>query len=76
VQCHTFVNFKTIYKEHINDIKSNKDKSGYALHILQEKHEYGRIEKIINIFKLQNKGKQLDAYERFHIYKANKQKEL
>jgi hypothetical protein len=66
--------FKTRYKEHINDIKSNKDKSRYALHILQENHEYGPIDKIMNILKLQSKGKHLDVYERFHIYKANKQK--
>jgi hypothetical protein len=64
---------KTRHKEHIDDIKSNKDKSRYALHILQENHEYGPTEKIMNILKLQNKVRHLDVYERFYIYKANKQ---
>jgi hypothetical protein len=62
--------FKTTYEEHINDIKSNKDKSRYALHIFRKT----TIDKIMNILKLQSKGKHLVVYERFHIYKANKQK--
>jgi hypothetical protein len=65
---------KTRYKEHVSYIKSKKDKSRYALHILQENHEYGPIDKIMNILKPQSKGKPLDVYERFYIYKANKQK--
>jgi hypothetical protein len=28
----------------------------------------------MNILKLQSKGKHLDVYERFYIYKSNKQK--
>jgi hypothetical protein len=35
--------FKTRYKEHIDDIKYNKDKSRYALHILQENHESTKL---------------------------------
>jgi hypothetical protein len=46
------------------------------LHILQENHEYDPIDKIMYILKLQGKGKHLDVYERFHIYKANKQKSV
>jgi hypothetical protein len=36
------------------------------------------LKKIMNILKLQSKGKHLDVglYERFHIYKANKQKSV
>jgi hypothetical protein len=34
------------------------------------------INKIMNILKLQSKGKHLDVYERFYIYKANKQKSI
>jgi hypothetical protein len=66
--------FKNRYTEHVNDIKTNKDKYRYAVQILQENHEYSPIDKIINILKLQNKGKHLDVHERFHIYKINKQK--
>jgi hypothetical protein len=70
----TGTDFKTRYKEQINDIKSNKDKYRYVLQILQENHECGPIDKIMNILKLQSKVKHLDVYEIFHIYKANKQK--
>jgi hypothetical protein len=66
--------FKTRYKGHISEIKSKKDKSRYTLHILQKNHEYGPVNKIMNILKLQSKGKHLDVYERFYIYKTNKQK--
>jgi hypothetical protein len=58
----TGTDFKTRYKEHGSDIKSNKDKSRYALHILQDNHEYGTIKKIMNILKLHSKGKHLDIY--------------
>jgi hypothetical protein len=33
--------FKTRYKEHINDIRENVEKSRYAVHMLKENHEHG-----------------------------------
>jgi hypothetical protein len=36
----------------------------------------GPIDKIMNILKLQSKGKHLGVYERFYIYKTNKQKSI
>jgi hypothetical protein len=68
--------FKTSYEEHVNDTRSNKDKAGYALCILQENYKYGPIEKTTDIHKVVNKGKQLDAYEKFYIYKATKRKQV
>jgi hypothetical protein len=47
--------FKTRYEEHIGDIRHNKDKSKYALHMLQYKHEYGTIEKKVRCFKSSTK---------------------
>jgi hypothetical protein len=66
--------FKPRYKEHINDITQDAEKSRYATHMLKENHEYGPIEQVMNVLKVENKGKQLDVYERFYIYKATKQK--
>jgi hypothetical protein len=60
--------FKTRYDEHISDIRHNKDKSKYALHMLQYKHEYSTIEKTLDVLKVVQKGKQLDVLERSHIY--------
>jgi hypothetical protein len=68
--------FKIRYKEHISDIRHNKDKSKYALHMLQFSHEYGTIENTLEILKVVNKGKLLDVLERFYIYKANRKKQI
>jgi hypothetical protein len=66
-------NFNTRYKEHIKDIKNNVDKSKYAAHILDCNHEYGPIEEVMEVLKVENKGAYLDSYEKLHIYKAAKQ---
>jgi hypothetical protein len=67
--------FKTRYEEHIGDIRHNKDKSKYALHMLQYKHEYSTTEKT-DVLKVVQKGKQLDVLERFYIYKASREKHI
>jgi hypothetical protein len=46
------------------------------LHILQENHKYGPIDKAVDIIKFVNKGKPLDVYEEFYIYIATKGKEV
>jgi hypothetical protein len=46
------------------------------MHILQHDHEYGPIDKTLEILKIVNKGKYLDVLERFHIYRASKCKEI
>jgi hypothetical protein len=61
---------------HIRDIRLNKDKSKYALHMLQLSHEYGTIENTLKILKVVNKAKLLDVLERFYIYKANRIKQI
>jgi hypothetical protein len=61
--------FKPSYKEHINDIRQDAEKSRYAIHMLKENHEYGPIEQVTNVLKIENKGKQLDVYERFKFIK-------
>jgi hypothetical protein len=44
------------YEEHINDIKSKRDKSRYALHILQQNHEYGPTDQTMEVLKTANKS--------------------
>jgi hypothetical protein len=60
-------NFKTRYEGHTNDIRLNKDKSKYAVHILQVNHEHGPIDKTIEILIVANKGKCLYILERFYL---------
>ena len=39
------------YKEHIRYIKYNNPQSAYALHILNNRHEYGPIDKNMTLLK-------------------------
>jgi hypothetical protein len=65
--------FLTRYKKHIRAIKYNKDSSEYAQHILNTGHSYGKIEDIMEIIKVENKGKHLDTLEKYHIFCSYKQ---
>jgi arginyl-tRNA--protein-N-Asp/Glu arginylyltransferase len=60
--------FLTRYKEHIRAIKYKKDFSGYAQHILNTGHSYGKIKDIMEIIKVENKGKYLYTLEKYHIF--------
>jgi hypothetical protein len=53
----TVRNFIIRYEDHINGIRSNEDKSRYALHILQQNHEYGPTDQTMKVLKLANKIK-------------------
>jgi hypothetical protein len=61
-------NLKTRYEEHTNYIRLHKYKSKYDVHILQENHEYGQIDKTMEILKVANKEKYLDIWERLYIH--------
>jgi hypothetical protein len=65
-------NFKTRFKEHIQDIKNNRAKTGFSQHILNTGHEYNTIDNCMSIIKIQNKGKLLNTLEKFYIYKEQK----
>jgi hypothetical protein len=69
-------NFRIRYEEHINNIRSNRDQSRYALHILQQNHEYGTIDQTMKVLKLANKSKYLNTMEKLYIYKTTKCKEI
>ena len=58
----------TCYKEHIRYIKNNNPQSGYALHILNNKHEFGPHE-TIKLIKQCKKGKLTNAWESMFIQK-------
>jgi hypothetical protein len=66
-------NFKTRYKEHIQDIKSNNSKTGFSHHILSTGHAYDNIENTLEVLNFQEKGNYLNTLERFHIYTDKKQ---
>jgi len=62
---------KQSYKEQTSYIKSNNPQSAYALHILNNQHEYGPIEKT-TLFKPLKNSSLLTPYERFFIQSFHK----
>ena len=63
----TSQNLKIRYKEHIRYIRSNNPQSAYALHILQNRHEYGPMNETMRLLKQVNKTTSLIPYERLYI---------
>jgi hypothetical protein len=64
--------FRIRYKEHIRDIRNNRNKTGCSNHILNTRHTYGNLEDTMPVVNIQNKGPYLNTLERFHIYKEQK----
>jgi hypothetical protein len=64
--------FKIRYREHVQDIKNNKSRTGFLHHILNTGHAYDSIENTLAILNFQEKDTYLNTLERFHIYKAKK----
>ena len=69
-------NLKHRYQEHIRYIKQNDPKSVYALHILNNNHECGRINITMNLLTQITKTSLLIPYEEFCIYSHCHHKEL
>jgi hypothetical protein len=59
-------------KEHIHAIRSKQSNSGYSNHILNTGNTYGAITDTMNIIKTGKEGKYLNALEKYHIYRINK----
>ena len=57
----------TRYKEHIRYIKYNNPQSAYAIHILQNKHEYGLEKETLQLVKRCTKGTRMSCWENFYI---------
>jgi len=66
-------NFKTRFKEHVNDIKNNRGKTGYSQHILENGHERAHNLTDLIILEKRNKGPLLNTLEKFHIFKTKKE---
>jgi len=55
--CHTGRSTDARYREHNRYIRTNNPQSAYTLHILDNRHEYGVQERIIELVKACRKGK-------------------
>jgi hypothetical protein len=58
------------YKEHIRNIRFNKDELAFAQHILDQGHQYGPMEQIMELIEYARKGNIMDTCikENYYIY--------
>jgi len=57
------------FSEHFRDDKYDTDKSKFAQHLIDNKQSIGPIEDIMKVLYKTNKGKIMEAVERYYIYK-------
>ena len=69
-------NLRQRHKEHTSYIKKNNPTSAYALHILQNRHEYGPLEETMTLLQQESKRHKLLAYEQLHIQQQQKKGNL
>jgi hypothetical protein len=67
-------NLTTRFKERIRNIRSNKDKSAFAQHILNQGHQCGPMEQIMKLVEHARKGNIMNIKEDYYIYKFKKTK--
>jgi hypothetical protein len=56
--------------EHLNDIKYNRDKTGYLQLILNTQHDFSKDITALEVLEVHPKTPFLNTLERFHIYKS------
>jgi hypothetical protein len=64
--------FKVRYREHINAIRTNRQNSKFAKHILETGHNYDTLDKTMEILHMEKKGPKPNTLERFHMYDITK----
>jgi len=67
---------KQRYQEHTRYIRNNNPQSAFALHILDNKHEYGTIEETMELVKPIKNKRQLIPFEQFYIQKDHQENKL
>jgi hypothetical protein len=61
-------NLTTRYKEHIRNIRFNKEESAFAQHILGQGHQYRPMEQIMELIEYARKGNIMNIKENYYIY--------
>jgi len=64
------------HKEHVRYIGTNNPQSAYALHILQNRHEYGPIIDTLQLLKICSKGTHMNCLEALYMQVFHKHKIL
>src|SRR5215475_6551337 len=58
----------TRYKEHIRYIRENNPISAYAMHVLNNRHEFGPAEETLKILKPCTRGAKMNCWEAMYMY--------
>jgi hypothetical protein len=69
-------NLTTRYKEHIRNIRFNKEESAFAQHILGKGYQYRPMEQIMEMIKYARKGNIMTIKENYYIYQCKQINEL
>jgi len=64
------------HKEHIKYIRTNSPLSTYALHILQNRHEYGTVADTLQLLKTCQKGTHMNCSEAIYMQVLHQHKVL
>ena len=59
----TGISFKTRFQEHVRDFKYNDRKWAFAQHLLDNGHSIGKMEDIMKVVHMKNKGRMLNTPE-------------
>jgi hypothetical protein len=62
--------FNVRHREHIRDIRNNRDKTGYGHRILNTGQSYSSMQHVMEIVQMTTKGQVTDTTEKYHICNA------
>jgi uncharacterized protein YpbB len=60
----------TRYKDHIRNIRFNKEESAFAKHVLGKGHQYGPMEQIVEVIKYARKGNIMNIKENYSSHSS------
>jgi len=61
------------HKEHLQYIRNNNPTSAYAMHILDNRHEFGSAEETMKLLKPRTKGTKMNCWEALFMHIHHKQ---
>ena len=61
--------FRVRFHEHYNDYKYANNKTKFAQHVLDEGNSFGFMTNIMDIIRIEKKGRMLDILEKYYIYR-------
>ena len=64
--------FRTRFREHYNDYKQANNRYDFTKYVIEEGHNFGLMNEIMEVVYIAKKGRMLDTVEKFYIYRETK----